>query len=195
VTLSHALVPTPGYPFPLLVAVTYELTAAGLAVSVTTTNRGAETAPYGVGFHPWLSPGDARVDECTLRLDARSRVSVDERLLPTGTEPVAGPYDLRTPRLLDGIALDDAFVDVLRDADGLSWIRLASPDGREAAVWMDDSMDTWQVCTGDGIPRIERRGVAAEPMSCIADAFRTGERLVHLEPGASHTVRWGLSLI
>jgi aldose 1-epimerase len=195
VTLEHDLVPTEGYPFPLRVRVTYALSDAGLGVSVTTTNLGTRTAPYGIGFHPWLSPGDARVDECTLRVDAASRVSVDERLLPTGTEPVAGPYDLRTARALDGIALDDAFVDVLRDADGLSWIRLAAPDGRTAAMWMDRSMDTWQVCTGDGIPGIERRGVAAEPMSCIADAFRTGERLIHLAPGASHTVTWGMTLL
>ena len=187
--------PTAGYPFPLLTTVTYTLTDAGLGVTVTTTNLGDTTAPYGIGFHPWLSPGDATVDECTLRLDADSRVTVDDRLLPTGTEPVVGSYDLRAPRLLAGIALDDAFVDVRRDADGLSWIQLAAPDGHAAAVWMDDSMDTWQVCTGDGIPVIERRGVAAEPMSCIADAFRTGERLVHLAPGADHTVRWGLTLL
>jgi len=32
-------------------------------------------------------------------------------------------------------------------------------------------------------------------MSCIADAFRTGERLVHLAPGESHTVSWGLTLL
>jgi aldose 1-epimerase len=195
VTLEHHLVPTAGYPFPLRTRVTYTLTDAGLGVTVTTTNLGDETAPYGIGFHPWLSPGDATVDECTLRLDADSRVTIDDRLLPTGTEPVAGSYDLREPRLLAGVALDDAFVDVRRDADGLSWIRLGAPDGRAAAVWMDSSMDTWQVCTGDGIPVIERRGVAAEPMSCIADAFRTGERLVHLTPGESHTVSWGLTLL
>ena len=195
VTLQHDLVPTAGYPFPLRVRVTYTLTDGGLGVNVETTNVGAEAAPYGIGFHPWLSPGTASVDECTLRVDAQRRVTIDERLLPTGTEPVCGPYDLREARDLPGIELDDAFVDVLRDADGLSWIRLAAPDGRTAAVWMDRSMDTWQVCTGDGIPLIDRRGVAAEPMSCIADAFRTSERLVHLAPGASHSVSWGLTLL
>ena len=195
VTLLHDLVPTDGYPFPLRIRVTYTLADAGLGVTVSTTNLGTEPAPYGIGFHPWLSPGGAPVDECTLQVDAARRVTVDERLLPTGTELLASSYDLREARKLTGIALDDAFVDALRDADGLSWVRLAAPDGRTAAVWMDGSMDCWQVCTGDGVPRLERRGVAAEPMSCIADAFRTGERLVHLAPGASHTVSWGLTLL
>jgi aldose 1-epimerase len=197
VTLELALVPSPGYPFALVSQVTYELSDAGLRVVTRTTNVGATHAPYGVGFHPWLSPGGASLDECTLRLDARTRVTTDERLLPTGTEPAAGVFDLREPRLLAGVDLDDAYVDVVRDGDGLSWVRLTAPDGRTAAVWTDSSMDTWQVCTGDHVaaPGYRRTGVAAEPMSCVADAFRTGERLVRLAPGASHEVVWGATLL
>ena len=195
VTLEHLLVPTPGYPYALQIRVTYTLSDIGLGVELTTTNLGAGSAPYGVGFHPWLSPGGASLDACSLRLDAATRVSVDDRLLPTGTEPVTGQYDLRSAHRLAGVVLDDAFVDVIRDADGLSWIQLAAPDGRTAAAWMDRSMDAWQVCTGDGIPHLLRRGVAAEPMSCIADAFRSGQRLIHLASHTSHTVTWGLTLL
>lgn len=197
VTLELHLVPTPGYPFDLLARVSYALSDAGLRVTTRTTNVGGTDAPYGVGFHPWLSPGDASVDECTLRLDASTRVTTDERLLPTGTEPATGDFDLREPRLLAGIDLDDAYVDVLRDEDGLSWMQLSAPDGRTAAVWMDSSMDTWQVCTGDHVSATayRRTGVAAEPMSCIADAFRSGERLVRLAPGASHEATWGATLL
>ena len=197
VTLRLRLAPSGGYPFDLLLRATYRLTPAGLSCSVTASNLGERTAPYGIGFHPWLSPGGAALDECTIRLDAATRVTVDDRLLPTGTTPATGSYDLREPRSLKGLALDDAYVDVLRDDAGLSWIRLTAPDGRTAAVWMDESMDTWQICTGDAIdpPAIRRTGVAAEPMSCVADAFRTGDRLVRLEPGAEHTVTWGATLL
>ncbi len=196
-TLALRLAPSEGYPFDLLLRTTYRLTATGLHVQTTATNLGSSAAPYGVGFHPWLSPGAGSLDDCTLRLDAETRVRVDERLLPIGTEPVSGVHDLREPRPVRGLDLDDAFVDVLRDQDGLSWMRLTGPDGRTAAVWMDESMDTWQVCTGDHLAAPEwcRTGVAAEPMSCIADAFRTGERLVRLEPGASHEVTWGMTLL
>ncbi|WP_123307213.1 aldose 1-epimerase family protein [Cellulomonas sp. PhB143] len=196
VTLELALPATPGYPFSLTTRITYALSDAGLEVRVTARNTGTTTLPYGVGFHPWLSPGDASVDECTLRLDGRTRVTVDDRLLPTGTAPAEGDRDFTTPRLLAGIDLDDAYVDVVRDDDGLSWMALGAPDGTEAAIWMDGSMDTWQVCTGDHVdaPGYVRTGVAAEPMSCIADAFRTGERLVRLAPGEEHEVRWGATL-
>ncbi|NCT91396.1 aldose 1-epimerase family protein [Cellulomonas sp. APG4] len=197
VRLAVRLAPSPGYPFDVLLRVTYSLSDQGLEVVTTARNLGRSTAPYGVGFHPWLSPGPGSLDDCTFSLDAATRVTVDERLLPTGTEPVRGQYDLREPRTARGLDLDDAFVDVLRDADGLSWARLTGADGRTAAIWMDGSMDTWQVCTGDHISAVDyrRTGVAAEPMSCIADAFRTGDRLVHLAPGAEHTVRWGATLL
>lgn len=197
VTLGLHLPPSPGYPFDVVSRVAYALGDAGLEVRVSTTNLGHAAAPYGIGFHPWLSPGGADLDECTFQLDAATRVTTDARLLPTGTEPASGAFDLRETRTLAGVDLDDAYLDVLRDADGLSWARLGAPDGRTAAVWMDGSMDTWQVCTGDHLdnPALRRTGVAAEPMSCIADAFRTGERLVRLAPGATHDVRWGATLL
>ncbi|MCL3862637.1 aldose 1-epimerase family protein [Actinotalea sp. K2] len=196
-TLELRLAPSGGYPFDLLVRVTYRLTVDGLHVRTVATNLGSSTAPYGVGFHPWLSPGEGSLDDCAVRLDASTRVTVDERLLPTGTIPVDGVYDLRAPRPMRGLDLDDAYVDVLRDERGLSWIRLTGVDGRTAAVWMDESMDTWQVCSGDHLDAVDyrRTGLAAEPMSCIADAFRTGDRLVRLAPGASHEVTWGATLI
>lgn len=196
VTLGLDLVPQPGYPFQLAAQITYELTDAGLAVTLTTTNIGAGTAPYGAGFHPWLSTGGADLDDCVVRLDAATRITTDDRLLPTGQEPVAGQYDMREPVSLAGRDLDDAFVDVLRDADGLSWIRLTGTDGHTAALWMDESMDVWQACSGDHVGEGYRRmGFAAEPMTCYADAFVTGDRLVRLAPGDSHRVRWGLMLL
>ena len=195
VVLELALPPQKGWPFQLVTQARYSLSDKGLQVDVTTRNVGTRTAPYGIGFHPWLSSGGADLDDCTVRLDAKTHVTVDDRLLPTGTEPVAGQYDLRTERSMAGLDLDDAWVDVTRDADGLSWCRLTAPDGRTAAVWMDESMDTWQVCSANHIPIFKRGGLAAEPMSCVANAFNTGDRLVRLAPGESHCVRWGATLL
>ncbi len=195
VTLELALPARKGWPFQLVTRATYALGPEGLRITVRTRNVGAGTAPYGVGFHPWLSTGGAALDACTVRVDAATHVTVDDRLLPTGTEPVAGDHDLRETRTLRGLDLDDAWTDPVRDADGRAWIRLGRPDGSTAAVWMDESMDCWQVCTADHIPEHERMGLAAEPMSCYADAFNSGDRLVRLAPGDEHEVRWGITLL
>ena len=195
VVLRIDTVPVPGYPFPLQATLTYRLTDAGLDVELQTTNLGAADAPYGVGFHPWLSPGPGRLDDCRLAVDAGTWVPTDDRLLPTGVAPIPDRLDFRTPRPLGGTELDDGFVDATF-TDGRSWVRLTGPDGRTAAAWMDGSMSCWQLCTGDAIgdPRYDRSGLAAEPMTCTADAFRTGQRLVRLAPGQVHAARWGLQL-
>jgi aldose 1-epimerase len=180
--------------------ITYSLGPTGLTVEVTTTNIGTRAAPYGIGFHPWLSSGGADLDECFVRLDATEHVTVDDRLLPTGVEPVSGDKDLTGwtddfgMRSLKGLDLDDAWVGATYDNDDRSWCVLECPDGRSPAVWMDRTMDCWQVCSANHIHDHVRFGLAAEPMSCYADAFNTGDRLVRLEPGESHTVRWGAVL-
>ncbi len=206
-TLVLDMPASPGYPFSLRVSVTYALTDAGLTITTTALNTGAVALPYGVGFHPWISPGigsldagslDAgSLDDCTLQLDADALVTVDDRLLPLGTTPVAGHMDYREPRTLAGSDLDDAFVNPIRDADGLSWARLVRGDSSTVAIWMDGAAKAWQVCTGNhvGPASAQRSGIAIEPMSCIADAFRTGDDLVTLRPGESHILTWGMALV
>lgn len=197
-TLTLDTVPIPGYPHPLRVTITYALDGEGsMTITLTSTNLGSAAAPYGVGFHPWLSPGAGSLDDAVLQLDAESWIPTDDRLLPTGVEPLPERFDFRAPRPLGQTQLDDAFVDATRDEEGLSWLRLRGTDGRTAAVWMDETMTCWQMCTGDHVAAAaaRRTGLAAEPMTCIADAFRSGTDLIRLESGASHTVRWGLRLI
>ncbi|ACQ79538.1 Aldose 1-epimerase [Beutenbergia cavernae DSM 12333] len=188
--------PIPGYPFGLHVEIGYRLSGQGLEIELVTTNTGTHAAPYGVGFHPWLSPGPDPLDVATLSLDATGWVRPDDRLLPTGVEDLPEHLDFRNPRELGDVVIDDAFTGATRDDDGLSWIRLTGRDGRTAAVWMDESLCCWQMCTGDEVADValRRSGIAAEPMTCVADAFNTGDDLVRLEPGAEHRVRWGLRL-
>lgn len=201
-TLVLDMPASPGYPFSLRVSVTYALTDSGLAITTTALNTGTSSLPYGVGFHPWISPGTGSpgrgsLDDCTLQLDADTLVTVDDRLLPMGATPVAGDMDYREPRTLAGSDLDDAFVDPTRDTEGLSWARLKRGDGSTVAIWMDSAANAWQVCTGNHLSPAssQRSGIVIEPMSCIADAFRTGDDLVTLAPGESHALVWGMALI
>ena len=49
------------------------------------------------------------------------------------------------------------------------------------------------VYTADDRPApLTRRSIAVEPMTAQADAFRSGEDLVRLEPGASFSSSWGI---
>lgn len=198
VVMGTRLYPLTGYPFALEVQIEYALDENGLSVCTTATNLWDSACPYGAGQHPYLSPGEGLIDACTLELAARTRIVTDaERQLPTGREPVGGgEYDLSSPRVLGEQPMDCAFTDLARDEAGRAACRLAAPDGATAELWVDESYPFLELYTGDTLsPPRRRRGLAVEPMTCAPNAFRSGEGLIRLEPGQTHTSRWGARLI
>jgi aldose 1-epimerase len=140
-------------------------------------------SPFGAGFHPTIAAGG----DAELTLPARSRVPVDERLLPTGPAvPVAGSdYDFRASRRLGERALDTCFGGLERDPDGRARARLAG-GGRVVTAWLDEAFSFLHVFRS-------RTGVALEPMTCAPDAFNSGDGLLALVPGGSFIGRWGLN--
>ena len=183
VVLGCMLHPQPGYPFTLELEAGYRLTPDGLEVSLRATNRGATTAPFGAGFHPYLALSGTPLADALLRVPARTRLPVDERLLPTGAPvPVADTdYDFRRPRPIGLLALDTCFGEIERDAEGLARVTFGA-----ASLWMDEHFRFIHVYTS-------RSGVAIEPMTCAPDAFNSGDGLLALLPGASFAGRWGLN--
>ncbi len=196
VTLAATIYPQHGYPFTLDTAVTYALDDAGLTVTHTLINVGADAAPFGVGAHPYLRVGEVPPAELTITLSARTRVVVDDRVVPTGLAPVQdSPVDLRSGRVVGSLgALDGAFTDF--DSDGRVEHRLSAPDGRSVVLWADEVFGWAQVYTpaifpGPGKPN-QRTAIAVEPMTCAADAFHNGWGLQHLAPGETWSGSWGL---
>ncbi len=197
VVMLTRLRPLTGYPFSLDVQVAYEVGAAGLTVATTATNVGPTPCPFGCGHHPYLSPGAGLIDDCTVELDARTRILTDDvRQLPTGVEAVAGtPFDYSEAKAIGGQQMDCAFTDLARDPSGRARVRLTAPDGRRSELWVDEHYQIIQLYTGDTLdPGRRRRGLAAEPMTCPPNALQSGEGVLRLEPGQSLTVRWGVGL-
>src|SRR3954454_12574426 len=125
VVMAIRLHPQKGWPTVLDVSVAYELTNDGLVVTTTATNAGDRACPYGTGQHPYLSPGDGVIDDCTLQFGAATRIDVDdERQLPTERVPVAGTeYDFNEPRAIGDFQMDYAFTDLTREEDGRAYAR------------------------------------------------------------------------
>ncbi|MFE3581614.1 aldose 1-epimerase family protein [Streptomyces vinaceus] len=196
VVLATTLWPQPGYPFHLVARAEYALDRQGMTVTLTARNVGDTPAPYGVGQHPYLAVGPRAVDDMLLTVPARTWLRTDDRGLPVASEPVPGtPLDFRAPRPIGPQHLDTAFTDLRREADGRAVVRLAEPSGAYGTdLWLGEGADFVQVFTGDTLPGPHRRrSVAVEPMSCGPDAFRRDTARVGLEPGARHTLQWGLA--
>jgi aldose 1-epimerase len=201
VSLQYRLMAQTGYPWLVDLHVLYDLSADGLTVTQTATNLSGSPAPYASGAHPYLTVGAGPVDGWELRLPAATVSLVDDRLIPVGTEDVAGtPYDLRAGRALGDLELNHAFTDLDRDEQGVATTGLRDPaTGREVELWVDAGHRWLQLYTADDVPATARRSLAVEPMTANADAFRTGEDLLTLapagEPGDEVSVSWGVRAV
>jgi aldose 1-epimerase len=195
IVMEHTIHPQPGYPFSLALAVEYALSEDGLSVTTTATNVGPDPCPYGAGAHPYLTLGTDRIDSLMLQAPGRTVLSSDERGLPTGRAPVDGTeYDFRRRRQIGTTQLDSCFTDLERGDDGRARTELRDPESKTSlTLWADERYGYLMVFTGDPLPDVDRRSLAVEPMTCPPNAFRSGEALIRLEPGASFTSSWGIT--
>ena len=194
VTMRLGLRPQPAYPFNLELEVRHELSDDGLRVTVSATNVGDVDAPYGFGAHPYVTVGTDLVDEARLHVPANTWLPTGPDGIPTGRQSVEGSaLDFREARKIGSSSIDFAFTDLHRDAEGIARVQLTGPD-RGVEVWVDEAFGYVQAFTGDTVPEEgrRRRSVAIEPMTCPADAFRSGEDVIRLKPGATHTSAWGI---
>jgi aldose 1-epimerase len=198
VSLVHRTMAQPGYPWTLDLHVLFDLSADGLTVTTTATNLSADPAPYAQGAHPYLTTGTGPVDGWQLTLPARTRLLVDDQLIPVGSADVRGTdLDFRTTRPVGGTVLDTAFTGLDRDAEGRAEVLLRdAATGEGVALWMDPSYGWVQLFTGDGLPGLDRQALAVEPMTAPPDALNSGTDLVVLapagSPGDEHSGSWGV---
>jgi aldose 1-epimerase len=199
VSLRCPLAPQPAYPFGLDLSVSYSLDAGGLTVTTTAACSGDSPAPFGIGFHPYLSAGTASVDSATLRLPAGRRLLLDERCLPVGEEEVEGtPHDFRRARPVGELQMDDCFTG-LEAGEGEPAGRCSATLRDEAtglgvSLWVDAEFGYLMCYTGDTLPEqgARRKAVAIEPMTCPPNALASGRGVIPLEPGERFEASWGL---
>jgi aldose 1-epimerase len=192
-TLACTVGPTAGYPFELELQARYVLDDNGLRCSVTASNVGESTAPYGVCPHPYLVAGPAPLENWILEAPATSFLEVTpDRLLPKGTRSVAGhEFDFRAGQAIGAIEIDHAFTDIAFDGDGQARVLVRDPGGTGVGMAWDRKCRWLQIHTADKQPPAPNRlGLAVEPMTCPPDAFNSGQDVVELGPGTSHQASW-----
>lgn len=195
VTLRCVLQPQPPYPWRVELEIDYRLSPDGLGVTVRATNASDAPAPFGIGFHPYLTAGTP-VDEAVLTLPATQRLLTDERALPVGEEEVAGTaFDFRAARAIGATRLDTCFSGMRRDDDGRWRVRVETDD-RAVELWGGDGFGYVQAYTGDTLQPVSKRrqAIAIEPMTCPPNAFATGRDVLALDPGGSWSATWGIAV-
>jgi len=165
------------WPWPFVLQIDYEV-GNGLRLKARITNTGHSVMPFGFGAHPYfhapLNPQGLR-DAMLIQLDANARWPLDARLIPAGAaEPLAGKYDLRTPRPLGAETYDDAF--------RMAPIPEGNREGPRARL-VDPSLNIAVEIRADAAfghfvvyAPADNPVVALEPYTCAPDAFNLAER-------------------
>lgn len=192
VHLAGVIEPSQGYPFRLEAVLVYRV-AGQLGLTTTLSTRyapqgnenDAAAAPFGAGFHPYLTAGDAPLRTCRLRLPAAIVAKTKASGKVVGSHAVSGDLDLTDGPLLAGLDIDHAYTNLPKG--GWSAELMHGPSGFMVRMIADTP---WaQVYTGEAV---NRAGVAVEPMTCPPNAFNSGRDLINLEPGTWHRVGYSL---
>jgi aldose 1-epimerase len=181
------------FPFPFCLEATYRLKDGVLSLEATVQNTGDQDLPLGFGLHPYLY----RPRQGTLHVPAQTRWELRKNL-PTGARrPAEGEYDLRRPRDVIPLELDDIFTDLIADADGL--VRCVLRDhqhGTQTTIAFDATQFPHVVVY---TPPAPRQAICIEPYTCPTDGFNLYQQgivesnLIVLEPGMTRTLTVSIS--
>jgi aldose 1-epimerase len=121
-----------------------------------------------------------------LQFKAANYVYPDSRLLPTKEGELPDPFNFSTERSLRGIKLDDAFVGLEENR-----VSFKAADGHITTIKADSNYKAFQICSADFGESAERRfGIAIEPMTAYANAFKTHKDLITIAPGQTIQNSW-----
>jgi len=184
----------PGYPFPFVLTLSYELVQGNLLIDTNSENdrmcalrinyellNSGETAcPAAFGWHPYFSLTDEPIDEMNLSLPARTRILLNDNMLPDGLS-VPEKADTRSLRELE---LDTPFVLEQPTGIGNSYaetVLTSQTTGVRLIVGQQTGPGklNYLVCYTPS----KRDSIAIEPLTANVDAFNNGEGLTILQPG------------
>jgi len=187
-----------GYPFDLELTIIYSLSNNGLTVSTKVKNIGPETAPFGIGYHPYFKVA-AKVDDMVWIVPAKKIVEFDEKLKPTGRLLVVSKteFDFRIPKEIGSLEIDNCFTDLIRDKKGIFTSTLSNKSGSEVIkVWQDKKYPYFQTYSADTIAKKNfRQAMALEPQTCCGYAVNVPNLgLIKLKPKEEFNGCWGIQL-
>jgi len=170
------------FPFPFTLEVTHRVRNGALEIDAVAENTGERTMPTGFGIHPYFRrPGRGSV-----QVPAGKRWELLDSL-PTGRIlDVGRDDDLREPRALAGLTLDDIYADLSAGPSGGVQCFLNDEVNRVQTVVEFPRRQFPHVVVYT--PPAPRQAVCVEPNSCPTDAFNLQQQgidadLIELAPG------------
>ncbi len=100
------------WPSDYAIQVTYRLTRRALRIEALVENPDNVSLPFGLGYHPYFEVPPGQGDVCLAQVPAQKYWEL-QKSLPTGKQlSVDSTRDLKTPRRVDQLTLDDVLTEL-----------------------------------------------------------------------------------
>ncbi|MCP3374134.1 aldose 1-epimerase family protein [Bradyrhizobium cajani] len=188
------------YPFAFRLTATYTIDEAGLDLSLTIANTGAETLPASLGGHPafnWPLQPEVAKESCALTF-AKTESSpvrrLDGGLLRAAAEP--SPVKGAVLPLSESLFVDDA---IIFDRVESSSVRYAAGQGAPTGPWLNMSwrgfreLGVWSKPAGAPFLCIEPWRGYASPAGFDGE-FSDKPGLMHIAPGADEQLSFRIEV-
>lgn len=180
----------PGYPWPFRFIIEYILNIDnGLTIKIQALNTSNAKIPVGIGYHPYFKL-NSTVNDIYLDFPGKEIFKVNTRMLPTGETEIYNRFT--KSKKIDDTEFDNCF--------GLD----LSKNRAETTIYSENlkgGITIWQE-TGENklnylqiYTPLDRKSIAIEPMTCIANAFNNGIGLIEIEPKQHIGLKWGIKKI
>lgn len=163
---------SPGFPFSFDFGIHYLFSENSVELTFEAVNTGGKAFPFGMGWHPYFLLED--YEASAIYFSADKEFTVNEKMIPIDTEVYSeDKIDLNTVHL--DTAYQHTHNEVLLQSPQYN-LQMQMPDGSFLQLFTPP----------------DRKSVAIEPMSCIANAFNNGIGLQTLEPNTRFS--WKIAL-
>lgn len=150
------------FPFAHTIEMTYRLHDGVLEVRTTLENLSAAPMPVGIGYHPYFQLHGVPRDQWKVHLAARDHFVLSKLLIPTGERK---PVEFSDPLPLAGVALDDVFGGLVRDASDRATFSVTGAQEKISVIYGPK----YTVAVVYAPPG--RQFICFEPMSAVTNAF------------------------
>ncbi len=169
-----------GYPFTYSLKVTYTFSTRDVSIHTEIENMSNTLIPIGDGWHPYFKFEDLNA--------VQMKMGSAKRMSSNFGNTLNGHHGFEESRTIDGNTLDDCFQ--VND-DGDFSIHLKDENaGLAIEIWQHSAEKEYkyfQIYTP-----ASRKTIAIEPVTCMPNAFNTGEGLIKLEPKQVVSMSFGI---
>jgi aldose 1-epimerase len=180
----------PGYPFPFLIILTFLLSEDDFKYTTEVENTGKSISPIMDGWHPYFKLACENINDLLLKIPAKQRTEIDERMIPTGKL-------LPLNNFSDYSKIGSTFFDTCFPLEVNEAIISTELYNQEKNVtfqfWQESGAQKYNFLQLYTPP--DRQSIAIEPMSSNTNSFNTGDGLIILKPGEKFEASCGVKLV